>query len=244
MLEITFWTALGLLIYTHVGYPALLWLLARTRRTRTAGPLPDAELPSISLVVAAYDEEEVIAQKVRNALELDYPRARLELIVASDGSRDRTVELAREAGADLVLDLPRGGKIEAQDAAVARAGGEILAFSDANSLWARDALRELVAPFAEAGIGYVCGQVRFINQHGSNQEGLYWRYEMAVRSLESRLAGVTGGNGAIYATRRETYLHVDPRMGHDLSFPFNMVARMAPGLCARCPGRGEDGALD
>jgi len=225
VLEIIFWTALGLLIYTHVGYPALLWLLARTRRTRTAGPLPDAELPSISLVVAAYDEEEVIAQKVRNALELDYPRARLELIVASDGSRDRTVELAREAGADLVLDLPRGGKIEAQDAAVARAGGEILAFSDANSLWARDALRELVAPFAEAGIGYVCGQVRFINEHGSNQEGLYWRYEMAVRSLESRLAGVTGGNGAIYATRRETYLHVDPRMGHDLSFPFNMVKR-------------------
>jgi len=225
VLEIIFWTALGLLIYTHVGYPALLWLLARTRRARTAGPFPDAELPSISLVVAAYDEEEVIAQKVRNALELDYPRARLELIVASDGSRDRTVELAREAGADLVLDLPRGGKIEAQDAAVARAGGEILAFSDANSLWARDALRELVAPFAEAGIGYVCGQVRFINEHGSNQEGLYWRYEMAVRSLESRLAGVTGGNGAIYATRRETYLHVDPRMGHDLSFPFNMVKR-------------------
>jgi len=225
VLEILFWTALGLLAYTHIGYPAVLWLLARTRRTDPARPLADAELPSISLIVAAYDEEQVIARKVENALELDYPRERLELIVASDGSRDRTVELARDAGADLVLDLPRGGKIRAQDAAVERASGEILAFSDANSLLAPEALRELLAPFADAQVGYVCGQVRFGNEHGSNQEGLYWRYEMAVRALESRLAGVTGGNGAIYATRQEAYLRVDPRMGHDLSFPFNMVKR-------------------
>src|SRR6185295_12026492 len=105
--------ALGLLVFTHVGYPLVLWLLVRTRRARTAGPL--AELPTVSLVVAAYDEEQVIDRKVQNALELDYPRALLELIVASDGSRDRTVELAREAGADLVIDLPRAGKIEAQD---------------------------------------------------------------------------------------------------------------------------------
>jgi cellulose synthase/poly-beta-1,6-N-acetylglucosamine synthase-like glycosyltransferase len=225
VLEILFWAAVGLLVYTHVGYPALLWLLARTRRARADRPLTDAELPAISLIVAAYDEEAVIARKVRNALELDYPRDRLELIVASDGSRDRTVELAREAGADLVLDLPRGGKIRAQDAAVERARGDVLAFSDANSLWARDALRELVSPFADGEVGYVCGQVRFTNERGSNQEGLYWRYEMAVRAHESQLAGVTGGNGAIYATRREAYLRVDPRMGHDLSFPFNMVKR-------------------
>ena len=130
-----------------------------------------------------------------------------------------------EAGADLVLDLPRGGKIRAQDAAVERASGEIVAFSDANSFWEREALRELVRPFADARVGYACGQVRFVNDAGSNQEGVYWRYELAVRSLESRLGGVTGGNGAIYATRRDAYLVVDPRMGHDLSFPFNMVKR-------------------
>jgi cellulose synthase/poly-beta-1,6-N-acetylglucosamine synthase-like glycosyltransferase len=225
VLEILFWTALGLLVYAHVGYPVLLWVLARMRRADTARVLGETELPSISLIVAAFDEEKVIAGKVRNALELDYPRERLELIVASDGSRDGTVELAREAGADLVLALPREGKIRAQDAAAGRARGEIFAFSDANSLWASDALRELIAPFADARVGYVCGQVRFRNEHGSNQEGLYWRYEMGVRALESRLAGVTGGNGAIYATRREAYLRVDPRMGHDLSFPFNMVKR-------------------
>jgi len=82
-----------------------------------------------------------------------------------------------------------------------------------------------VAPFADEHIGYVCGEVRFVNERGSNQEGLYWRYEMAVRSLESRLRSVTAGNGAIYATRRDAYVIVDPIMGHDLSFPFNLVKR-------------------
>ncbi len=83
----------------------------------------------------------------------------------------------------------------------------------------------LVAPFADERVGYVCGDVSFVNQRGTNQEGLYWRYEMALRALESRVASVTGGNGAIYATRRDSYLIVDPIMGHDLSFPFNMVKR-------------------
>ena len=100
-----------------------------------------------------------------------------------------------------------------------------MAFSDANALWDPDALRELVAPFADPGVGYVCGQVRFVNEAGTNQEGLYWRYEMWLRARESELASVTGGNGAIYATRRDTYLRVDPVKGHALSFPFNMVKR-------------------
>ena len=119
-----------------------------------------------------------------------------------------------------------GGKIRAQDAAVERARGEIVAFSDANASWEPQALMRLVAPFeADPRVGYVCGDVRFVNERGSNQEGLYWRYEMALRTLESRVRSVTGGNGAIYATRRESYLVVDPIMGHDLSFPFNMVKR-------------------
>ncbi len=146
------------------------------------------------------------------------------MIVACDGSPDATAERARDAGADLVLELPRGGKIRAQDAAVSRARGEIIAFSDANALWEPDALSRLLAPFADPRVGYVCGSVRFEGE-GTNQEGLYWRYEMAIREMESRLRSVTGGNGAIYATRRESYLVVDPIMGHDLSFPFNMVKR-------------------
>ena len=181
----------------------------------------------MSLIVAAYDEGAVIGAKVANALALDYPRDRLEVIVASDGSADGTVSEARRAGADLVLDLPRGGKIRAQDAAVARARGELLAFSDANSTWEPGALRTLVAAFGDAKVGYACGQVQFVidPKAGTNQEGLYWRYEMALRSLESKLGSITAGNGAIYATRRDSYIEVDPVMGHDLSFPFNMVKR-------------------
>jgi glycosyltransferase involved in cell wall biosynthesis len=221
MLELVFWIAVGLLVYTHVGYPLLLTLLARRER-----PHPEPQdSPSVSLIVAAHDEEDVIERRVRNAFELDYPRDRFELIVSSDGSTDATVERAKAAGADLVLDLPRGGKIRAQDAAVEQARGDIVAFSDANAYWHPDALRALVARFGDPRVGYVCGQVRFVDDTGTNMEGLYWRYEMWIRSLESRLAGVTGGNGAIYAVRRADYLVVDPRMGHDLSFPFNMIKR-------------------
>lgn len=186
----------------------------------------------MTLVIAAYNEGAVITQKVENALALDYPRDRLQVIVTADGCTDDTVERARAAGADIVLDLPRGGKVRAQDAAVREAEHDLIAFSDANALLEPDALRELVAPFTDgadrgdgARIGYVCGQVTFVNEAGTNQEGLYWRYEMAIRALESRLASVTGGNGAIYATRRAAYVEMDERMGHDLSFPFTLVKR-------------------
>src|SRR3954469_238813 len=133
-----FWASSALIVHTHVGYPALLSLLARGR----AEPPRDlAYEPSVSVIVAAYDEEDVIARKVGNVLALDYPREKLELIVASDGSDDATVERARAAGADLVLDLPRGGKVRAQDEAVARASGDVVVFSDANAQLEPDALR-------------------------------------------------------------------------------------------------------
>jgi len=234
-LEIALWCSLALIVWTQLGYAAVLALLARV----LGGPLSgggaartaerSGALPSVSLIVAAHDEQAVIGEKVRNALALSYPRELLEVIVACDGCTDATARRAREAGADLVLELPRGGKIRAQDTAVAGARGKIVAFSDANSLWEPDALRELVGAFADARVGYACGQVRFMQAAdgagATNQEGLYWRYEMAQRRAESRLRSITAGNGAIYATRRESYMVVDPIMGHDLSFPFNMVKR-------------------
>jgi cellulose synthase/poly-beta-1,6-N-acetylglucosamine synthase-like glycosyltransferase len=223
-LVIAFWVSAGLLLYAQAGYAVLLALLGRLRPSRSPAPEPSPP-PPVSVVVAAYAEQEVIEHRVHNLRGLDYPSERLELIVACDGSPDQTAERARRAGADVVLELERGGKIRAQDAAVQRAGGEIVAFSDANAIWESGALRRLVAPFADPRVGYVCGDVRFVNEQGTNQEGLYWRYEMALRMRESRLRSVTGGNGAIYATRREAYLVVDPIMGHDLSFPFNMVKR-------------------
>jgi len=231
-LEICFWVSVGLIVWTQLAYAGVLALLARVfaRSSRAArAAAPDGAPPSLSLIVAAHDEEPVIAAKVRNVLALDYPRERLQLIVACDGCSDATARLAREEGADVVLELARGGKVRAQDAAVAVARGEIVAFSDANALWAPGAARALVEAFADPRVGYACGQVRFLAADGAdgpaNQEGTYWRYELAVRALESRLSSITAGNGAIYATRRDTYIVVDPVMGHDLSLPFNIVKR-------------------
>ena len=227
VVAIVFWVSVGLLLYTHLGYPALLGALAPLRRRKpAAGTSAAAALtPDVSVIVAAYAEQEVIAERVSNLRALDYPADRLEVLISCDGSPDETALRARQAGADVVLELPRGGKIRAQDAAVEKSRGQIVAFSDANVRWEPDALRALVAPFDDRRVGYVCGQVAFVNERGTNQEGVYWRYEMAVRELESRVRSVTGGNGAIYATRRDSYLVVDPIMGHDLSFPFNMVKR-------------------
>jgi glycosyltransferase involved in cell wall biosynthesis len=224
-----FWLSAGLIVYTHLGYPLLLRLLVRLRRERRPRRPVEPHLPQVSLIVAAHDEQDVIERKIENALALDYPAGRLELIVASDGSQDATVALAREAAARdervRVLELPRRGKVATQDAAVDAARGEILAFSDANALWEPDALERLVRRFAEPQVGYVCGQLRYTDADGGNQEGAYWRFENSVRLLESRLGSVTAGNGAIYAVRRDAYLRLDPRTSHDLSLPFNLVKR-------------------
>jgi cellulose synthase/poly-beta-1,6-N-acetylglucosamine synthase-like glycosyltransferase len=234
VVEILFWLCVGLIVYTHVGYPLVLRLLVhlprradKSRHGRLIGPSAPVsdELPAVSLIVPAYDEEEVIADKVANALALDYPRERLQVVVASDGSTDATVGRARTAGADLVLDLPAGGKVAALNAATERATGELLAFSDANSVWAPDALKRLVEPFVDPAVGYVCGQVRFLDEGGGNLEGAYWSYEMAVREMESVLAGITAGNGAIYAVRRDAYMPLAPSGSHDLSFPFELAKR-------------------
>jgi hypothetical protein len=221
-----FWISSLLLVWAQLVYGPFLWALRRLRGAAEAPPALAAE-PRVSLIVAAYREEDVIAAKVANALALDWPRERLEVIVAVDGGAeagaDRTAELARAAGADQVLELPRGGKVRAQDAAVRAASGELLAFGDANATWAPDALRRLAARFADPAVGYACGRVRFVSEGGTNQEGAYWRYELWLRAQESALASVTAGNGAIYAVRPEAYVEVDPVMGHDLSFPSLMV---------------------
>ncbi len=225
-LVILFWSSVGLIVYAHAGYPLLLALLAFSRGRREFRWPQEEPLPFVSVIVPAYAEEDVIEQRIANLRdEIVFPHSKLEVIVACDGSPDRTSERARAAGADLVLELPRGGKVRAQDAAVRRARGEIVAFSDANAHWAPDALLELIKPFADPRVGYACGEVQLLGEDGTNQEGLYWRYELAMRARESRLRSVTGGNGAIYATRREAYVEVDPVMGHDLSFPFTLVKR-------------------
>lgn len=230
--KVIFWGSAAGLVHTHVTYPLALVVLERLRAGRgSPRPAPPTsarlshepdELPLVSLIIAAYDEGDVIEAKLANALSLDYPRDRLELIVASDGSSDATLERARAAGADLVLDLPRRGKMATQNAAVERAHGQILAFSDANSVWDQDALGELVDAFDDPRVGYAGGQVDFADPEGDNEEGAYWRLENRIRELESGLGGITAGNGAIYAVRRGAYRFLAPSRSHDLSFPFEL----------------------
>jgi cellulose synthase/poly-beta-1,6-N-acetylglucosamine synthase-like glycosyltransferase len=219
-----FWIPVALLAWAQAGYGLFLAALRRAGTPAWTPPAPGGSRPRVTLVVAAYKEEAVIAAKVANALALDWPRDRLQVIVAVDGGAeagaDATAARAREAGADLVLELARGGKYRAQAAAVGYATGDLLAFSDANSLWEPDALVHLAAAFDDPQVGYACGQVRFVNDSGTNQEGLYWRYEMWLREHESALASVTAGNGAIYAVRPEAFLPIE---GHDLALPFRVV---------------------
>jgi cellulose synthase/poly-beta-1,6-N-acetylglucosamine synthase-like glycosyltransferase len=185
--------------------------------------------PTVSIVVAAHDEETVVERRVENLLALDYPPDKTEIVVASDASGDRTDELVeaiagREPRVGL-LRCPRGGKVAAQNRAVRETSGEIVAFSDANATWAPDALRRLVAPFADPDVAYACGRLQLESADGTNREGVYWRYELWLREAESRLGSVTGGNGAIYAVRRSDYPEVDARFGHDLALPYLLVQR-------------------
>ena len=225
-LEIIFWTALGLIVWTHVGYPLAMGLLARLR------PRPVAKAaiePSVVLIVAAHDEEDVIGRRLENLVALDYPADKLEIVVASDGSTDRTNEIVEEIAAREprihFLDCERGGKTLAQNRAVRETGSELLAFTDANTEWAPDALHKLVANFADEDVAYVSGKLQLTASDGTNRESLYWRYELWLRSNESKTGSITAGNGAIYAVRRSDYLEDASITGHDFALPFRMVQR-------------------
>jgi cellulose synthase/poly-beta-1,6-N-acetylglucosamine synthase-like glycosyltransferase len=226
ILKAVFWASLAALAWTHAGYPLAAALGARLRRR----PVRRRDFtPSVTVIVAAHDEETVIERRLENLLRLDYPTDLVELVVASDASGDRTDELveavsAREPRVRL-LRCPRGGKVAAQDRAVRDARGEIAVFSDANATWAPDALARLVRSFADPDVAYVCGRLVLTDAEGSNREGAYWRFETWLRKQESELGSVTGGNGAIYAVRRSDYIEVDPRFGHDLSLPYALVQR-------------------
>jgi cellulose synthase/poly-beta-1,6-N-acetylglucosamine synthase-like glycosyltransferase len=218
-----FWGTLGALAWTHAGYPAAMGVLARLRPRPVAR---DDVTPSVAVVVSAHDEEDVIARRVENLLELDYPPERLEVVVASDGSTDRTDEIVREIAASeprvRLLECPREGKVAAQHRSVRETASDVVAFTDANTEWRPDALRTLVRSLADPEVGYVCGRLRLESPDGANLEGLYWRYETWVREQESACSSITAGNGAIYAVRREAYVEDDPKFGHDFGFPYLM----------------------
>jgi cellulose synthase/poly-beta-1,6-N-acetylglucosamine synthase-like glycosyltransferase len=220
VLVVLFWVSLAALVWTHALYPLAVWALAHVRDR----PIAKADVvPAVTIVVAAHNEESVIVRRIENLRALDYPPDLVEIVVTSDASTDKTEQLAADAGARVVGN-PRGGKVAAQNHAVRKLSSDVVAFTDANSTWASDALRMLVRAFADPDVAYVCGRLN-VQTDGRNKEGLYWRYELGVREAESRLDSVTGGNGSIYAVRRAEYVEVDPRFGHDLSLPYLMVQR-------------------
>jgi glycosyltransferase involved in cell wall biosynthesis len=221
-LKIAFWASGGALVWTHALYPLAARALAgvRSRPVRK----DDTAVPRVAVIIAAHDEESVIEARIANLHALDYPEGALELVVTSDASTDNTEALASAAGARVIRN-ERGGKVSAQNRAVRETDAEIVAFSDANCTWQPDALKKLVRNFADPNVAYVCGRLNIQSDDGRNKEGLYWRYELALRADESRLDSVTGGNGSIYALRRVDYVEVDPRFGHDLSLPYLMVQR-------------------
>jgi cellulose synthase/poly-beta-1,6-N-acetylglucosamine synthase-like glycosyltransferase len=217
--KLAMWGSLALIAWTHAGYP--LVAAAAASRRRYEPQRDEQRLPSVALIIAAHDEERVMGERLENALALDYPRELLEIVVSLDGSTDGTRAIAESFGVR-VVENERGGKVAAQNAAAASSDAEVLAFSDANSMWAPDALRRLVAVLADPEVGYVCGRLGLVDAGGENLEGVYWRYELWLREQESRLGSITAGNGAIYAVRRSAYVDLPPTSSHDIGLPFRL----------------------
>ncbi|HWP99051.1 MAG TPA: glycosyltransferase family 2 protein [Vicinamibacterales bacterium] len=224
--EFLFWLSLAVIAYIYAGYPLLVWLLGRLRRMTVRKT--DFE-PFVSILIAAHDEEAAIAQTIQNKLDLDYPRDRLEIIVVSDASTDRTDEIARSfapRGVVVLRQEPRNGKSAALNLAVERARGEILVFADANSVYERQALRHLVANFADPAVGYVTGTLAYVSSARSMTGegcGLYMKYENFVRRSETRVGSVVGVNGGVDAMRRSLYRRLSPDDLPDLVLPLYVV---------------------
>ena len=229
MLATVFWIAILWVVYAYLLYPLVLWLLSAGRHIPPSAP-PE-QWPSISLIIAAHNEEAVLAEKLDNSLALDYPREKVQIIVASDGSTDATESIAASYGdRGVVLHRveQRGGKTQAQNEAVRLAEGEFLVFSDANSMYEAQALKELVLPFADRAIGCVCGELRYTNPQGDaagKGEGVYWRYEQFLKRRESLLSSALGANGSIYALRRELFEELDADIISDFIMPVRVWRR-------------------
>jgi cellulose synthase/poly-beta-1,6-N-acetylglucosamine synthase-like glycosyltransferase len=206
--EWAFWVALASLVYMYAGFPILVAAFGLWRR-RTVRKAPMT--PPMSLIIAAYNEEAAIAARLENALASDYPPDRLQIIVASDGSSDATdaiVGAFRSRGV-VLLSLPRGGKIRALNEAVRHASGEILVFSDANTMCEPDALTVMAANFADPTVGGVAGHTvyRLHSQAESSSHGesLYWDYDTWLKELESQTGSVVSAHGGLHAVRRQLY---------------------------------------
>jgi len=222
------WAAFGLVCYVYVGYPALLYVLSKFYQR----PVRQGEAtPSVTLLISAFNEAEVIKGKLENSLTLDYPRDRLEVLVISDASTDETDRIVQSfdgRGVRLLRMPTRGGKTVGLNAACRMAKGDIILFSDANILYKRDTVRCLVKNFVDPAVGCVTGDSRYLEEMDSAahvQENAYWGYERMIRAMESRIGSTVGGDGAIFAIRRELFQPLAPEAINDLVIPLQIVSK-------------------
>jgi len=207
MIVILFWLCVAGIFYVYAGYPLVLTLLARLR-PRSIPYV--AKTPGVTLLIAAYNEEDVIAAKLENSLKLDYPSDRLQILVSDDCSDDRTlaiVQLFAHKGVELSHAPARCGKMAAINRAIPQARHEILVFSDANAFYEESTLRELVKPFSDPEVGAVAGSKNVIKEDGvlAAADGLYWRYESYIKQQETRLGSCVGVSGEVFAIRRDLF---------------------------------------
>ena len=226
-LQVFFWWTIFLVVYIYFGYPFLLGFLALFRRGQVK--IDEVYEPTVSLIIAAYNEEAVIGKKVENSLELDYPKDKLEGIVFSDASTDRTDEIVKgyaDQGIKLLRIEGRKGKTYCQNEAVQIAKGEILVFSDANSIYEPDAIKKLVPHFADEHVGCVSGELRY-RGGGEAVEGerTYWQYDQSLKRLESKVSSLVTANGAIYAVRKNLYEPLQADAISDFIEPLKIVQK-------------------
>ena len=235
LLYVIFWLSAGVVFYVYIGFPALLFLLARCfPKMDVEG---DPSLPSVSMIISAYNESAVIREKLKNGLSLDYPKDKWQVVVVSDCSSDGTDEIVREFEPDgvlLVRQEQRLGKTSGLNRAIPQCTGSVVVFSDANALYAPDAIKELVKHFADPSVGYVVGNARYV-EHGESapsakSEGLYWRLETWLKNNESRFGSVVGGDGAIYAIRRLLYSPLLATDINDLLNPLQIILKGYRGI--------------
>lgn len=230
MLVALFWLLAGLVVYVYFGYPMLLAVAKSLGGGRAVAMRPVE--PSVTLVISAYNEEASIGDKLRNSLELDYPPDRLEVLVVSDASSDRTDAIVASFPPERVRLLrmaERGGKTVGLNRAVREARGDVIVFSDANALYYPDAIRRLVRNFADPAVGAAVGESTYVDAEAQAErsEGLYWKYEVAIKKLESAIGSVVGGDGAIYAIRRGFYRDMRADALSDFVNPLQVVEQGA-----------------
>ena len=228
-LYIIFIILIFILFYIYFGYPILLLLLSKFKKNDVE--INEKYFPSVSLIIAAYNEEAVIKDKIENSLKLEYPKDKLEIIVFSDSSTDRTDEIVKsyeKEGVKLIRIEGRKGKTICQNEVVKLAKGEISVFSDANSMYEPAAIKKIVRNFYSEKIGCVVGELKYGVLNSTNivkGENVYWNYDKILKKLESKICSVVTGNGAIYGLRKSIYVPLERNMISDFIEPLEIFKK-------------------